>query len=325
MTGPAFDPHIATRTGRALGTNVVLCVTAPSTLDRAHAILRDELEAIDRTCSRFRPDSELHNLHTANSAPIPVSALLFEALVVAYDVARRTEGAVDPTVGATLEALGYDRDFAAITALDAETDLRPVPATGWWRIELDSARRTVRVPLGTCIDLGSSAKALGADRDARRIAAVTGSGVLVSLGGDIAVAGSPPDGGWAVGIAADSSADPDTAQQVVAIDAGGLATSSTAVRALSTGTAIVRHIVDPATGASVEPHWTQVSATGTSCVDANAVSTAAIVWGECALPRVRALGQPARLLRHDGSVATVNGWPPEEHRASPQTTTRSAA
>jgi thiamine biosynthesis lipoprotein len=240
-----------------------------------------------------------------------VSALLFEALVVAYDVARRTEGAVDPTVGGALEALGYDRDFAKRQSWDSTPARRPVPATGWWRIELDRARRTVRVPVGTRIDLGSSAKALAADRAARRVAAATGGGVLVGLGGDISVAGAPPDGGWAVGIATDSSADPGAVQQVVAIDAGGLATSSTSVRTLSTGGASVHHIVDPATGASVAPHWTLASATGACCVDANVASTAAIVWGSGAVTKLHALGLPARLVGHDGQVVTVNGWPPD--------------
>ncbi len=52
-----------------------------------------------------------------------------------------------------------------------------------------------------------------------------------------------------------------------------------------------------------------MSASGASCVDANAASTAAVVWAERALPKLVELGLPARLVRHDGQVVTVNGWP----------------
>ena len=42
-------------------------------------------------------------------------------------------------------------------------------------------------PGGVVLDLGATAKALAADRAARaRVAAATGCGVLVNLGGDIA-------------------------------------------------------------------------------------------------------------------------------------------
>ena len=149
-------------------------------------------------------------------------------------MARRTEGAVDPTVGGALRSfLGMIVTSPRPRPLGSRPGRTTGAGDGMVATELDAARRTVRIPAGTRIDLGSSAKALAADRAARRIAAVTGSGVLVSLGGD--VSWSParsPGGGWAVGVALDSSAHADAVQQVVAIDAGGLATSSTAVRAL---------------------------------------------------------------------------------------------
>jgi thiamine biosynthesis lipoprotein len=158
------------------------------------------------------------------------------------------------------------------------------------------------------LDLGSSAKAFAADRAADRISQELGSGVLVSLGGDIAVAGTPPPGGWAVGIAVDSSTPVDQVAQVVAVQVGGLASSSTAVRTWDSGGRRVHHIIDPASGDCVAPYWTLVSATGESCVAANAVSTAAIVWGERALDLVPS-DQAVRLVRHDGRIFSRNGWP----------------
>jgi FAD:protein FMN transferase len=303
----AFQP--ARRAMRAIGTTAIVAVTDPATVDWAQRILRDELVAIDETCSRFRHDSELWNLHRANGVPVKVSSLLFDAIRVACDVAQHTHGAVDPTVGAAVEALGYDRDFDELDGLETEPNDAPRPAPGWWQIELDAQARTVRVPPGTHIDLGASAKALVADRAARRIARAVRTGVLVSIGGDVATAGTAPEGGWAVGIAASSSTPVAAVDQVVSIESGGMASSSTSVRTWQRGGRQLHHIVDPATGDSVSPFWLLVSVSGASCVDANALSTAAVVWGRRAVPKLVDMGLPARLVRHDGEVITLNGWP----------------
>ena len=57
------------------------------------------------------------------------------------------------------------------------------------------------MPPGVSLDLGATAKGLAADRSASQAAAAAGCGVLVGLGGDIAIAGDPPVGGWSVRVA----------------------------------------------------------------------------------------------------------------------------
>ncbi len=95
----------------------------------------------------------------------------------------------------------------------------------------------------------------------------------------------------------------------MAIRHGGLASSSTVVRSWYVGAERVHHIVDPTTGSSSVPYWTLVSASGKSCVDANALSTAAIVWGSDALIRLQEFDQAVRLVRQDGEIFTLGGWP----------------
>jgi thiamine biosynthesis lipoprotein len=123
------------------------------------------------------------------------------------------------------------------------------------------------------------------------------------------VAGEPPDEGWAIGIALDSAAQDEDLHQVVAIRRGGLASSSTEVRTWSMDGESMHHIIDPATGLPASSCWRLVSATGDTCVDANALSTAAIVWGTAGLPRLRSFRQPARLVSNADRVLTLGGWP----------------
>jgi thiamine biosynthesis lipoprotein len=304
-------------------TTAVLLVTDPAALGEARAIADQELAAVDLAASRFREDSELTALNQAGGASRPVSALFADLIATGLRAARLTDGAVDPTCAAALASLGYDRDFeqiragtaapeaglAAGLAAGAGPGAGPVP--GWRKVELDASARRARLLDGAQLDLGATAKAWAADRCAELIAGRVGGGVLVSLGGDIAVAGPPPDGGWRVRVTDDHAAGPDVPGQTVAIAQGGLATSSITVRAWRSGGQPVHHIIDPATGGPARTCWRTVSVAAGTCVDANTASTAAIIRGEAAPGWLAGAGLPARLVRPDGTAVTTAGWPAE--------------
>ena len=296
-----------------MGTFATVLVTDPDTLDQAYQLLAAELAAIDAACSRFRDDSELSRVNHARGRPVTVSPLFADALTVALDAAELTDGDVDPTCGYSLVRLGYDRDFALARQRTGPLRQPPMPAGGWRRVALDRGHPAVRVPAGVLLDLGATAKALAADRAAVAVQAAVGGGVLVNLGGDIRVAGDPPDGGWPVGIADDAGFDTSTAsvrpRQVVMVRDGGLATSSPLGRTWRRGDARLHHIVNPVTGTPARSCWRTVSVAAASCVGANIASTAAILRGERAIGWLDGLGLPARLVRRDGTVVTVAGWP----------------
>jgi FAD:protein FMN transferase len=303
------DTGLTARSMRAIGTTATVVVEDPGAADAAQRELAAELEAIDATCSRFRDDSELQRVHDGSGRPVRVSDLLYRALEVAVTAAARTGGAVDPTVGNALAALGYDADLDAVQSRPAPPARALGSVAGYAHVQLNAADRTVRIPRGVRLDLGSTAKALAADRAAARVAGVIGAGALVSLGGDVAVAGTAPVDGWPIGIARESDTPAALVDQVVAITHGGLASSATSARAWHAGGRAVHHIVDPSTGDCAEPYWALVSAAGASCVEANLVTTAAIVWGGQALDRLAGFEQSVRLVRADGEVFSVNGWP----------------
>ncbi len=294
------------------GTTAVLLVTVPLALGRARAIADQVLADVDLACSRFRPDSELARLNAADGQPVQISQIFTELLSAALRAAELTDGDVDPTCGSALAGLGYDRDFADIRAA-ADVLPRPAgPVPGWRSVHLDAARRQVRLGHGAQIDLGATAKAWAADRCAGQIAAELTCGVLVSLGGDVAVAGLAPAGGWPIKVTDDHAAPSWETGQTITITDGGLATSSTTVRNWTAGGRTVHHIIDPATGEPARPCWRTVSVAAGSCTDANTASTAAIVRGPAAASWLEELGLPARLVREDGTVQTTAGWPHDD-------------
>ncbi len=306
---------------RALGTIAEVVVTERGALVAASELLQLELERIDRVASRFRDDSELSRLNAAAGTETQVSGDLLEALQVALAMAEATGGLVDPTVGVAMDRLGYDRDFSEVLpGVDRQLP-EPQAAPGWRSVTLDPERSVVGIPTGASIDLGATAKALAADRAATTIHHRLGCGVLVSLGGDAAVAGPAPDGGFAIGIA--DTCTTLNASEAVSILSGGLASSGIGVRQWRLGTHQVHHIVDPATGLPSTPYWRTVSATAATCVQANAASTAAMIMGARAVAWLEGMGLPARLVRVDGSVAYTSGWPaPESTQPVPEMSTR---
>jgi thiamine biosynthesis lipoprotein len=218
-----------------------------------------------------------------------------------------TSGLVDPTVGRALSALGYDRTISLVRRRDGwHVSSGPGQSSSWRLVQLDEEQSTLRLPAGTTLDLGATAKAEAADRAATALAAALGCGVLVSLGGDIAVTGETPAGGWCVGIGDDSAQASSTR---VLIRGGGLATSSTTTRRWPTDDGEMHHIVDPRTGRPAATRWRTISVAAGNCLDANVASTAAIILGAAAPEWLAERRLPARLVGDDGSVTTVAGWP----------------
>ncbi|HZU80250.1 MAG TPA: FAD:protein FMN transferase [Acidimicrobiales bacterium] len=304
----------------AIGTTATVVVRRAPNLVPARRCLQDVLEAIDLACSRFRPDSEVTRLARPGGRPLAVSDLLWTALQAAARAHAVTDGRLDPTVGNALVALGYDRDYAALAhAPDATAQtvpaVQPVPAVGWAAVHVDDAERTVAVPDGVVLDLGATAKALAVDLAAAAVASCCPGGALVGVGGDLAVAGEPPPGGWPVKIADSHRARADEPGPVIAVHDGGLATSSTRVRRWGGGGLPHHHIVDPRSGLSAPEVWRTVSVAAASCLDANIASTNAVLLGADAPSWLQGLGLPARLVAADGAVTTVCGWPAAEEAA----------
>ena len=214
-------------------------------------------------------------------------------------------------------SLGYDRDFATIDAEGALTALPRRAAPGSSSVYLQD--RLVRLPAGVMLDLGATAKGLGSDRAAAAAFGATGrsGGILVSLGGDIAVAGRCPEGGWPVQVAEDPIPHEGSRTQVVRLTGGTLATSSVGCRRWRRGDQELHHIIDPRTGSPANGPWRTASVGASTCVAADAVSTALIVGGKAVERWITDIGLPARLIGHDDSVRLVGSWPAEDGAALP--------
>jgi thiamine biosynthesis lipoprotein len=198
----------------ALGAHVQLVVTDPARLERGRAMLEADLAAMDAACSRLTGGSEIAALDGRAGGRVRVSPLLADAIAAALRTARLTDGDVDPTAGDVLAPPGgvlappggvlappggvLAPPGGAFSGALGVADGSFTARSGWQQVRLNVRTRLLWLPAGTRLDLGATVKAWAADRCAARLARTLRCGVLVGLGGDIAVAGKAPSGGWRI-------------------------------------------------------------------------------------------------------------------------------
>jgi len=266
------------------------------------------IDAVDAACNRFRPDSEISRLNSRHDEPVAVSNTFALALDAALHASAVTGGLCDPTVLDSLLALGYDRDYDELAKRVNPAPLATRPSPGPRVITFDRDGRTVALTAGCRLDLGASAKALVADLVAEDVAPF--GGVVVELGGDVAVRGRGPTGPWVIGVSDSLTITGDEPR--VSFTNGGIATSSCVARSWNAGGTTVNHIIDPRTGSFANGTYATATVSASSCVVANAFATAALLWDEEAAFHIAQAGWSGRLVRRDGRVDFVGGWPLEE-------------
>lgn len=304
----------------ALGTYVVLRVSNPTLTPDATRLVRDVLDEVDRTCSRFRADSELSRANAAAGRWSPASPTLIGAVTVALRAAVDTEGLVDPGLGELIRAAGYDRTFAQVRP-SLDPVCLPLPPTAHWS-QIDLRDDAIRVPSGLALDLGATGKAYAADLAALAVADALGADVVLSVGGDVRAARmDPPDSGergrgsarhtgWSVDIGPDLAwlEGPRGPVTRVTLDDGGLATSSRTARRWRRGGQVWHHVFDPRTGRPADGPWISATAWGPTAAQANTLSTAALVLGAGAPEWIDARGAAVLLTRADGTTWASAAW-----------------
>ena len=242
------------RSFEAMGVTIEVGGADCSTFEEIRALFA----AREAVFSRFRSGSELSRINRSDATVVEVTPVFARAVSVALVAAERTKGLVDPSLGAALEAVGYDRDFAEL-----RPDERPPGPThpGSWRALAIVGGILFRA-VGTKLDLNGVVKSMAVD-DA--VALLPGDG-YVSAGGDLATRGE-------LDVLLPSGA-------TVALRGGGIATSGSSRRSWIRGGELQHHLIDPRTGRPARSCWTDVTVAAGSCVVADVAARAAFILSE---------------------------------------------
>jgi thiamine biosynthesis lipoprotein len=272
--------EVAEHRFRVMGSEAHVIVVAGrdrSIFDALTAAARAYLDHLEQRWSRFLPDSDITRINLSSGRPVLVDTDTMTLFATMLEAWRLTHGGFDPTVLPAVIAIGYRAsidDPLRCTRLPAD-DLR---LGGMGEIDIDLDRRAVTVPAGVVVDAGGIGKGLAADLTVARLLADGADGALVSIGGDLAMAGTPPDGdGWPISVER-----PDPADGVLctlAVSGGGAATSSTRSRRFTIGGQHRHHLIDPVAGGPATTDLASVTVIARSGWLAEAHATAALLSG----------------------------------------------
>ena len=248
------------------------------------AALRQDLAAavqqVDAQMSPWKPDSDLMRLNRATpgewvSLPPEIMAVLARAL----EIARLSDGAFDPGVGALVNAWGFgaERDDPDAAAIRVARQWGQPPAHQ--SLELYLAAGRARKHADALFDLCGIAKGYGVDQMTAVLQAHGVAHALAALDGELRALGTQASGEpWAVAV---ESPEPGrrAARGVIELADLAVATSGDYRRWVQIGDARLSHTMDGRRAAPVNNGVASVTVLATDCMSADAWATALLVAG----------------------------------------------
>lgn len=258
----------------------------------------EELLAVERTMSRFRPDSDVGRANIgAASRPVAITAptalVLREALRWAYS----SDGLFDPCLGRA--TVLWDVQHRHVPPAFAQFH-RFAGRRLYRGLTLDRRAGGDVVVFDDreiAIDLGGIAKGYGVDRATAALRAWGIKRGIVNVGGDLYALGHAADGEpWRIGI--QSPFDPDGIIAEIPASDEAIATSGDYVRYFQYHGRRFSHLLDPRTGEPWQSGMHSITVAANSCMDADVAATAAFGSDPGAIHRI--------LARSDGGTRLVH-------------------
>ena len=248
-------------------------------------VVASEAWRIERKYSRYRTDSAVHRINDSAGSETVVDDECANLLDFAATLTRLSEGAFDITSGVLRKAWTFDGGNHVPSQAQIDALLASV---GWHRVEWQ--RPVLQLQAGMQIDFGGIGKEYAVDAAATRAEQVApGLSCLINFGGDVAVRNARQyDEPWRVGI--ESLVRTGTAERLVKLSRGALATSGDSRRFVFRDGHRYSHILDARTGWPVRnaPHSITVAAD--TCTQAGTITTLAMLQGENAEQMLRESG-----------------------------------
>jgi thiamine biosynthesis lipoprotein len=242
--------HKVERHGKAMGTAISIYFWTDDDAKAAQAAdaVLAEMKRLDQVMTTWLPDSEVSRVNAAAGVkPVAVSDETFAVIARAQDIAVRTRGVFDITVGAFRGLWKFDQDMDGTLPAPAQVKKR-LALVGYRHLVLDRARRTVFLKKkGMSITLGGIAKGYAVDRCAELLRKLGHANFMMQAGGDMYIAGKKGNDPWVVGIRDPRS--PDGRYFALApVEDHSFSTSGDYERGFVKDGVRYHHILDPRTG-----------------------------------------------------------------------------
>ena len=304
---------------KAMGVDftVVLYGAKKGAANSAATAALDRITQIDSICSDYQASSELRQLCARAKAgqAMPISQDLTRVLQRAQQVAKRSGGAFDVTVGPLTKLWRRARRKKQLPPRDRFRQAREL--VGYRLLEVDGRGRTLILKrAGMQLDLGGIAKGYAVDR-AMEVLALRGfTRSLVDGSGDLAV-GDPPPGrkGWKVEVESLAVPGKDGRESAVVLELSNtaIATSGDAYQSVTIDGRRYSHILDPRTGLGLTTS-SSVTVIAADATTADALASAISVMGPIEGQKLigRTVGVESLFVTRVGNRRTIyrsKGWP----------------
>lgn len=231
------------------------------------------INELEKLLSVTDENSEIYAVN--HNGASDVSAETAELVSFALDAARKTDGALDPTIYPILSAWGFTSGSKRVPAADEISGL--LENVGYERVSVSGGR--ISLEKGMMLDLGAVAKGYAADETERVLRENGVTSALIDLGGNIQLIGSKPGGEeWRIGLkdpAGEGNVGVLTLSDCAVVTSGSYERSFTD----ENGT-VYGHIIDPKSGRPVDNGLLSVTIIAKEGKICDALSTALFVMGE---------------------------------------------
>jgi thiamine biosynthesis lipoprotein len=240
---------------------------------------------IERKFSRYRDDSVIQKINNSAGEPVAIDDETANLIDFAATLHQMSSGAFDITSGVLRKAWRFDG--GDVVPSQAQLD-GILPAVGWHKVAWK--RPTLRLRPGMQLDLGGIGKEYAVDCAVGIADTIApGTSCVVNFGGDVAVRHRRRDAqAWRIGI--ERTAEEATADRIIELSRGALATSGDSRRFVSKDGVRYSHILDARTGWSVRGAPRSITVLADTCTQAGTWTTLAMLQGPNAESFLREAG-----------------------------------
>ena len=268
--------------GGTMGTtySIKYVVTDHINKDALAARIGNVLGYLDSTMSTYQSQSELNRLNDAAvGEAVPVSAELWQVLLIAERIFRISDGAFDPTVGPLVDLWGFG-PLDTQNKIPTEFEIDVLRLTiGFQHLRFLPSRQSVEKQSNIRIDLSAIAKGYAAERVAELLSDLGVDDYLVEIGGELRAGGLNAAGkAWRVAIE-EPVPGGGGIQRVISILDKGVATSGDYRNFFEQDGTRYSHTIDPRTGRPVTHNLVSVTVITKDATEADALATAYLVLG----------------------------------------------
>ena len=233
-----------------------------------------EIHTLESEWSVTDENSEIYAVNHSNGNVVTLSEDTAGVVSFALEMAKETDGALEPTIYPVLTAWGFTTDENRIPGNEEIQSL--LSRVGYEKVELNGQK--IHLPEGMELDLGAVGKGYAGDLTAEIVKESGVTSALLNIGGNVQTVGSRPDGNdWRLAI---RSPYGDGEVGVLEVSDCAVVTSGNYERYF-TGEDGKRygHILDPKTGYPVDNGLTSVTIVTEEGKTGDALSTSMFVKG----------------------------------------------